>query len=128
MRRLGLKVPRVGFPNGSLDPLLPTSSRFMCTCLLQGSHEVAAAIYANLRAHVASEHLYFWLNGLQELAQGEQALMNLSGEPPANCLSCLAEALVRCQRGMASLTVCQPLLFNTCHDEFAFFWFLTVII
>uniref|UniRef100_UPI00358F2660 integrator complex subunit 7 n=1 Tax=Myxine glutinosa TaxID=7769 RepID=UPI00358F2660 len=69
-----------------------------------GSHEVAAAIYANLRAHVASEHLYFWLNGLQELAQGEQALKKLSGEPPANCLSCLAEALVSCQRGMASLT------------------------
>ncbi|TRY57952.1 hypothetical protein DNTS_009833 [Danionella cerebrum] len=69
-----------------------------------GCHDFSRELYQGLRTRVASEHFYFWLNGLMEFSQAEQCLSGLSDGDYSAAMSAISEALKSYQKGIASLT------------------------
>ncbi|XP_037353468.1 integrator complex subunit 7 [Talpa occidentalis] len=69
-----------------------------------GNHDMARELYQSLLTQVASEHFYFWLNGLKEFSQAEQCLTGLQEGKYSSALSCIAESLKFYHKGIASLT------------------------
>ncbi|KAG8504419.1 Integrator complex subunit 7 [Galemys pyrenaicus] len=69
-----------------------------------GNHDMARELYQSLLTQVASEHFYFWLNGLKEFSQAEQCLAGLQEGEFSAALSCIAESLKFYHKGIASLT------------------------
>ncbi|XP_030051928.1 integrator complex subunit 7 isoform X1 [Microcaecilia unicolor] len=69
-----------------------------------GNHDMAKELYQSLLTHVASEHLYFWLNSLKEFSHAEHYLTELQDQDSSSALACIAESLKSYQKGIASLT------------------------
>ncbi|XP_029449109.1 integrator complex subunit 7 isoform X1 [Rhinatrema bivittatum] len=69
-----------------------------------GNHDMARELYQSLLTHVASEHLYFWLNSLKEFSHAEHCLTGLQDQDFSSALACIAESLKSYHKGIASLT------------------------
>ncbi|XP_063079840.1 integrator complex subunit 7 [Engraulis encrasicolus] len=69
-----------------------------------GCHAFSSELYQSLRTRVASEHLYFWLSGLEEFSQAEHFLSELRDGEYSAATTAIAEALRAYQKGIASLT------------------------
>ncbi|KAJ3606218.1 hypothetical protein NHX12_025738 [Muraenolepis orangiensis] len=69
-----------------------------------GCHDLSSELYQSLRTRVASEHFYFWLNGLKEFSQAERCLSHVEDGDYSAAMSAIGEALRSYQKGVASLT------------------------
>ncbi|XP_041351587.1 integrator complex subunit 7-like [Gigantopelta aegis] len=74
-----------------------------------GQYQIAGDIVKLLTQKVASEHLYYWLLGLNHVCSAE-ARLRQTREDNSNLLQCVSESLELYQKGLASLRAgCTPI-------------------